>query len=336
MKKGMALLSFVALVGVSATSFAQTDLYVVVAGKRAVRTVLVSPKSTAAESGTALLNALAGITDASASNPYLLVIEPGIYDVGTSSVRMKEYVDIQGSGQTVTTIQGTTNSESAGVLMGASHCELRNLTVKRTGWASHGYAIDNNATSPTMTQVTAIASGAGRNYGVYSYYSWSTMTGVTATASGGQTTYGVYNNFSWPTMTQVTATASGATGQNTGVYNKLSAPTMIQVTATASGEDEEAGYYGVSNRDSMSTMTQATITASGPRGKGVVDFSDNPIWQTRIDHSVISGDFASVISFGGSCFIANTRLEGPLGDDHITCAGVYDRSYTFYANTCPE
>jgi hypothetical protein len=49
------------------------------------RTVLVSPVGTPQQNGTALRNALASITGASATNPYLLKIEPGIYDLGGSA-----------------------------------------------------------------------------------------------------------------------------------------------------------------------------------------------------------------------------------------------------------
>ncbi len=52
-----------------------------------------------AASGTALLNALSGITGASEANPYLLKVEPGVYDLGTGTLRMKSFVDIEGSGE---------------------------------------------------------------------------------------------------------------------------------------------------------------------------------------------------------------------------------------------
>ncbi len=42
-----------------------------------VRTVIVSPASDPLASGKNLLGALAGITDATQSNPYLVKIEPG-------------------------------------------------------------------------------------------------------------------------------------------------------------------------------------------------------------------------------------------------------------------
>jgi hypothetical protein len=53
------------------------------------RTVVVSPVGTAIENGQALFNAISNITDASASKPYLIHIEPATYDLGNGSLTMK-------------------------------------------------------------------------------------------------------------------------------------------------------------------------------------------------------------------------------------------------------
>ena len=99
-----------------------------------VRTVIASPvPGDSLASGTALLSALAGIADASAANPYLLKIEPGVYDLGTSSLLMKQYVDIEGSGEGVTKITAHGPSfATSGTVVGASDTELRFLTVEHT------------------------------------------------------------------------------------------------------------------------------------------------------------------------------------------------------------
>ena len=78
-----------------------------------------------------------------------------------------------------------------------------------------------------MTNVTATGSdGSGNNFGVYNSSSSPTMTNVTATASGGTTNYGVRNHASSPTMTSVIVTASGGE-ESYGVYNVFSSsPTM--------------------------------------------------------------------------------------------------------------
>jgi hypothetical protein len=226
----------------------------------------------------------------SATNLCLLKIMPGVYDIGTGTVVMVPYLDIEGSGQNVTVITGTVNSginpPTLGVINGANNAEIRfltvnntgngdvailnvsqsltmtNVTVNASGWGTTKIAIENFSCSPTMTNVTANASGGTYNYAVSNDSSASTMTNVTATASGGTDSYGVYNPYSSPTMTNVTANASGA-ANNYAVYSASinSSPVMTNVTVTASGG---ANNYGVYNYYSASpTMTNVTVTASG-------------------------------------------------------------------------
>lgn len=69
------------------------------------RILFVTPKpgDTAAANGTALLNALDGITG-DANNPYLIKLGPGIYSLGSGHLVMKPYVSIEGSGEKATKI----------------------------------------------------------------------------------------------------------------------------------------------------------------------------------------------------------------------------------------
>ena len=91
-----------------------------------IRTVLVSPvPGNPIASGTALQNALAGISSPSDTNRWLLKIEPGTYDLQSGSLQMRPWVDIEGSGINVTTIRSSTTT-----ILGASNAELRMLTVE--------------------------------------------------------------------------------------------------------------------------------------------------------------------------------------------------------------
>ena len=94
-----------------------------------IRTVLVSPvPGNPVASGTALQNALAGISSPSDTNRWLLKIEPGIYDLQSGSLQMRSWVDIEGSGVNVTTIRSSQTT-----IVGASNAELRMLTVEAIG-----------------------------------------------------------------------------------------------------------------------------------------------------------------------------------------------------------
>ncbi len=246
-------------------------------------TVIVSPVGTATQNGTALLNALAGLTGVSATQPYLLNLEPGVYDLGALPLIMIPYVDIEGSGESVTKITGSGNaSSSAGTVVGADNAELRFLTVANTGGAAYAVAIFNNTASPRLTHITANASGGTTgNYGVFNVSSAPTMTHVTASASGGSTSNGTYNDSSSPIMTHVTANASGGTANNRGVNNEdTSSPVMVNVTASAWGTSEN---YGIRNHSSSPTMMSVIANASGGIGNyGVGNFSSSSPTMTHV------------------------------------------------------
>jgi hypothetical protein len=110
-------------------------------------------------------------------------------------------------------------------------------------------------------------------------------------------------------MTNVTATASGGS-YSYGVYNYSSSPIMTNVTATASGGSYS---YGVSNNSSGTSVT------------------------VKINHSVIKGISSSIANnIFVTTLVGNTHLEGTVSNSGtLTCAGVYDENYTFYASTCP-
>lgn len=300
--------------------------------------VYVGPVGTQTENGTALINALSGITDASYSKPYLLKIEPGIYDLGNAVLVMKPYVDIEGSGEMTTTITSMHSGDSASnsaTISGAGHTEIRFLRIENHGGSSFSVALYNHYTPIHLTNVTLTASGGNYNYGVFNDFSSATMTNVTTSASGGNTAFGVYNlssitAYNSITMTNVTAmglsglnnygvvnnhiltgkmtnitvaASSGGTGDgyNYGVHNSMSRPTMTDVTITASGG---ASNYGVYNQSSSSPqMTNVMITVSGGSAEsnvyGIYNDSSSPI-MANVTAYAIGGTLGIGVSSTGS------------------------------------
>ena len=252
-----------------------------------------------------LSDALDSIDDATATKPYVIKIAPGTY-TENSNVAMKNYVDVEGSGQDITTItcdcSSNVSPDASGAVIsaGAINAEIRHLTINNTsGGGSFGNGLftesvtdgsfsmlhvtatatggsDHNSgvlnylsSSPTMNNVTAIAEAADgkRNYGVYNISSSPTMNNVTATATGTSYSYGVYNTGSSPTMNNVTATGY-STDTSYGVFNNSSSPTMNDVTATGTGTGTGTGYsYGVLN-GTGSSPTMNNVTATGTGGTG--------------------------------------------------------------------
>jgi len=99
--------------------------------------------------------------------PCLLKIMPGVYDVGSSPVVMQPYIDIEGSGENTTIIQGSIESGSAGVVNGTNNAEIRFLTVNNAGGGTNSIALYNASASFRITSVIAAASGSAQSYGVY-------------------------------------------------------------------------------------------------------------------------------------------------------------------------
>ena len=248
-------------------------------------------------------------SSASASNPYMVVIRPGVYTI-TRTLVMKPYVDIVGSGESVTSIRGGISASIAwtsAIIKGANNAALSSLTVENTGGGSLSIALFNESASPKVTNVTATASGATySNHGVINYSSSNpTMTNVIATASasgGTASNYGVANSSSNPTMTNVTATASGGSSSN-GVDNYSSNPTMTNVTAMATGASNN--NYGVYNSSSNPTMTNVTALASGGTYScGVYNNYASPI----IIRSTMLGIAEGLKTVGGSADLRQSTV----------------------------
>ncbi|MEM9595173.1 MAG: hypothetical protein AAGD06_12955, partial [Acidobacteriota bacterium] len=145
-----AFVSLALLASLAATpAFAQTPPF--------DRTVIVGGSGAPIANGTALLTALAGITTASATDPWKILVEPGIFDLQGSTLTMKDFVDIQGSGRDVTYVRSfgaQTVSVPATV-----NAELRDLTVQSFTDAS-GTAVETRSSEFLLTQVNLEAVSA--------------------------------------------------------------------------------------------------------------------------------------------------------------------------------
>jgi hypothetical protein len=265
------------------------------------------------------------------TNPCLLKIMPGVYDIGTSSVVMQPYIDIEGSGENVTFIKGI--AAGFGLLYTKQNAEIRFCTINKTGGST---AIYNGSNGANITNVTVISSsGSTDNFGIFNFYhSKLTMTNVKVTIScGGTYCYGIHNeNVASIIMTNSTVDASGGTYCH-AIHNQTSSSiTMTNVKATASSG---TGHnHGIDNASSSSlVMTNSEVAASGTQSYGVYNGAT-----AYINHSLVRGVTGTIFSFSGySTLVGNSQLDGGAvaGAGTPTCAGVYDENYTFYASTCP-
>lgn len=343
--------------------------------------------------------ALDSITDASADNPYLIWVAPGVY---VEKVTMKAHVDVQGAGEAATKITYVGDpSQDTGTVVGVNDAELRFLTVENTGGDGYAIAIYNRTASPRLNHLTVSASGAVTlTVGVYNRdRAAPPMSHMTVSASGGmdcravvnlensapimtdvvvsatagsRDTFGVTNSASSPTMmdmtitatstgvnclgvanadgaaptmTRIVASASGAQGWNMGVLNRMNAPaTLTYVHASGRGGTHATG---VSNRSSSATIRHCTLSgADGAESYGLESRwaeGDSGSYTVTVDHSQLKGVNATRSQKavynreGFTTRIGASLLDGGVNSDGgtVTCAGVYDGNYSFYASLCP-
>jgi len=178
MRKGLVVVSIVTL----ALLFSSTVFAAAWNAPNNVRIVQKSNTDNVRVFGT-ITAALNSITNASATNPYVIKVMPGVYDLGTASLQMKEFVDVEGSGPGVTLITSSNynadgNCTVCTVLM-ANNMAIRNLKIENKAPNMNGeYGIPEAAV--VFNNVTATLEGVnvligndqtpgGKNIGVCTY-----------------------------------------------------------------------------------------------------------------------------------------------------------------------
>jgi len=80
--------------------------------------------------------AMNSITDASETNPYLVVIAPGDYDLGTGFIDIKSFVRLAGSGPQATILRSTRASTIGGAIQFNDNANLQDLSLIVSGTSS--------------------------------------------------------------------------------------------------------------------------------------------------------------------------------------------------------
>ncbi|MDJ0610979.1 MAG: hypothetical protein QNJ67_18540 [Kiloniellales bacterium] len=203
-----------------------------------------------------LLAVLADITDNDVDNRYTVVLEPGTYDCGATSIQMKPFVDLAGSGQDTTEVIGNPVNKTTsflGVVMAASNAELTSLTVRNIGTARRVSAIHSENTNARLSNLAAEALDSGENQS------------IAISIRGGT-----------PTLLNVTARAHSPQGlaDARAIYTTNANATLINVKASATrvGNRTAEGLAVASGvataRDSVLTGDDYALYVLGRRPKG--------------------------------------------------------------------
>jgi hypothetical protein len=236
-----------------------------------VRTVIVDGGSTPTANGAALISSLAGITGNSSTNPWLVKVEPGIFDLGSASLAMRDYIDIEGSGRGVTIItstapRGGTNNGVINIASGI-HNEVRDLTVQNTATSGDSICITNISSNFSLNRVNLINTGdSSNNFGLLTEASNPLINEVGVQVTSQADGLGIWVTNGAPVIRDATInlTASGAAASLAGVIEMSGGSVVVdRATITLSGGLISDGFYIVS---STPTISRCTVNVTGATG----------------------------------------------------------------------
>jgi len=248
------------------------------------------------------------------SNPCLLKIMPGRYDIGANSIQMQPRIDIEGSGENATFIEG--HPDGPATVLGADDAEIRFLEVKNTGGGTNAVAIGNIAVSGAITNVSAFASGATFNHAIENHGAAPIMKNVTAWASGsGTENVGIQNDSnSTPGMINVIAGAEDGT-TNIGIKNLSASPTIFNSYAAASGGTTSTAILNDSFTGQMVDIIADASNATNTTGIMSQTSNGGQILNSKANASGGTHNIGILNQSGAKPSMRNVRAEASGGTD---------------------
>jgi hypothetical protein len=218
---------------------------------------------------TSVQAAIDSITAATAGNPYLVWVAPGVY---VEQVTMVPHVHLQGAGQEATVISSTASSDwppTQATLVLTREVTLRDLTVANDGAGLYNLALmaTGDTTHTMVAGVTARAQGGGTNrYAICLTGSGAhvTLQQVTALAENGIYNSGLYNSGgAAATLRGGSFTGRGGSWAR-GIDNTGSSTTLEATAVTALAEDGSSTNYSLHNSaGAAATLRGGSFTARG-------------------------------------------------------------------------
>jgi hypothetical protein len=270
------------------------------------------------------ISAMNSISDASATKPYLIRIMPGVYELGSEAyLRLKSFVDIEGSGEGVTKITGGGFNVLYSIVYadGASNVEIRNLTIATVGTASETAGFNNSGGRVKLSHVTITSAGVGNtSFAIFEPGVELTLSHATLVASGSRATLGItgYDMSGKIIIEDSSITSSSPLWAYVfyGLGNYAPDPKNLEIrNSTFSAFGTQASY-----------IFRTGISGSG----GTIRISGSAL---KVPPTGILIENLPVYS--GSFIITNSQLAGGymLTNGKTTCIGTYDAN--FNPRACP-
>ncbi len=236
-------------------------------------TIVVPGSGSNTANGTALYNAVANITSPSATNRWLVKVEPGTFDLGGQQLVLRNYVDLEGSGRGVTTV--TSNAVITVHAPDVSHSdinsEVRDLTIRNydSSTSPSPSAVLLEVNGIRLTRVDVDFDVAGNGSGVALVNTTARLSHVSIIAKGSVSNTGLVGVFisgGSPNLQDVTVTTDGApTGNHRGIVVSSAPGTVLDRVNVTVPRDlvSASGSTGVSLYDSTGVLVTNSQVTSG-------------------------------------------------------------------------
>lgn len=307
------------------------------------------------------IDAMASITGASATNPFVVRLMPGVYDLGGNALFIKPYVELVGSGERVTKIVGSGGRDALqqhppAVVFVDAETAVRDLTIE--GRSTAGaittlvVAIHYGGLATLRNMTLSFPPGSqGRNEGLAFHANSSAtrvlVSHVTASLTGDSDTMALYLNANYGQVvvedSDITVTGGcssrGIYGWGIGIDVRN---TRVTVRPSCPYLDAAHPSEGISGGGFVNIAGSTIDVAGSPDGGvGVHIVQAYTATAFHIDSSRVTGGIAAVKAEGPESWIGASRLVGPvlnvpyLGGSILPmhCFGNYDASYG--PVTCP-
>ncbi|MBU0480868.1 MAG: hypothetical protein KKG47_07185 [Proteobacteria bacterium] len=264
--------------------------------------------------------AVNSISGASAANPYLVKVMPGVYDIGDASLQMKEYVYLEGSGRENTTITSSVNNIdfdtcAEGTIVMANNTSVRHI---RLGNLAPDEGNQNMAQAIVVNNVEALIEDVTIRVGDNTVFS-DRNNGVCATGYSAKATL---NNVDIETQAMgghSNAVIVGDGAKMTIVNSKL-------VSSVAAGDDASTHVVDCYNyfdydaasevivKDSYVKSTSVNNAQGGFSGLWGDEYCKGTFINTTVvmDHSNEGADPCAIDAGIADFTIMNSQLQGPL------------------------
>ena len=303
----------------------------------------------------------------SASNPWLVRVGPGIYDLGSESLYVPAYTALEGAGRDITVVAAAGYGGAAGTVMMAEHGKLSRLTVKNAGTAGFEIAVylPPSAIKVALEHVTLEASSpsnatSGVALGVFA----DTTTSISLVDCD-LTVHGAHDNFGIMAHTssdesrldgvRVNVYGSNPSGASYGFWGSGAPAVITNSRFYVADGSPQYGVYAVGTGGALDLRNSEVYTygaASMAVGFGGInatllgDLISSPAFGVATGGAGGSADLSNCNIKGGTYWLLNgsgftvvvgaSKLVGTTVNSGgaVSCFGNYTGS-AFLANTCP-